>query len=366
VVAGVLLAVAGLAVGALVLWQEKEQTKAALAQAEKQRARAEEQEVAVRRQLYAAHIAEAQRAWEAADLVVARRLLDHYIPQPGEEDLRGFEWYYLCGLCRGRAETLRTLRGHTGDVYCAQFSPDGKILATAGQDHTIRLWDLATGKVRALLRGHEADVNWAAFSPDGATLASAGDDGAVKLWDLATGGERRQILKTPVPVIGVDFSPDGTILAAGLHDGTVRWWDLPSGRERPAFHAHDFRIECVTFSPDGRTLATSAGSTARLWDVATGKLQQTLSDARFGKVNCVRFNHQGGVVATAENGVQLWEPGTGQRLLYLLGSSSAVESVAFSPDDRLLAITSNDGTVRLGDTQARRMVDQLTGHSGRV
>jgi serine/threonine protein kinase len=297
-VAATTLAVALVASTALI-WRERADTLAALHEAQVQRARAEQRERLARRQLYEAHIVAARRAWEVADLDAVQRLLDQDLPRPGEEDLRGFEWYYLRGLCRGRKEARLVLRGHTGEVNCVQFSPDGKLLVTAGQDHTVRLWDPATGWQRAVLRGHDRDVNWAAFSPDGDTLASAGDDGAVKLWDLKTVRERQQILKAAVPVIGVAFSPDGKLLAAGLRDGTVRWWEFPSGRERPSFSAHAERIESVTFSPDGRTLATCAES-AKLWDAVTGKLRRILVGSlrsemsHTARVNCIRFDHRGG------------------------------------------------------------------------
>ena len=126
------LAVA-LAVSTLLISRERDSTLSALRDAEAQRARAEERELLARRQLYAAHIAEARRAWEVANLGVVQRFLEQHIPRPGEEDLRGFEWYYLWGLCRGRQNALLTLRGHIGEVNCASSPRTASSLSRPGR-----------------------------------------------------------------------------------------------------------------------------------------------------------------------------------------------------------------------------------------
>ena len=142
-------------------------------------------------------------------------------------------------------------------VETVAFSRDGRRLASAGWDRSVKVWDVATGQEIRTLLGHTSNVYGVAFSPDGRLLATAGLDGAVRLWDVGT----HRPIGTPLTghtdhVLAVDFSPDGTLLASASFDGTVRLWDPHTGQPigRPLAGRARNVLE-VAFSPDGTRLA---------------------------------------------------------------------------------------------------------------
>jgi WD40 repeat protein len=269
--------------------------------------------------LYAAHINLAQQAWEVGGTERVLQLLDQHRPKPGQADLRGFEWHYLNRLCHSNEVTFE---GHTAQVHGMALSPNGKRLATASADRTVKVWDVQTGRELLTLKGHSGSLIVVVFSRDGKRLASASREpgaqgnkqqlGEVKLWDAQTGGEL--VTLKDAGGITLALSPDNKHLAGeSSSDGTIKIWDTQTSREyltlKGTDRPKDEWVAALAFSPDGKRLAAG------------------IHNLDYTKEQRKRLGGK----------VKLWDAESGRELFTLKGHARSVNSVLFSPDGKRLA-----------------------------
>ncbi|MUL38417.1 caspase family protein [Gloeocapsopsis dulcis] len=249
--------------------------------------------------------------------------------------------------------------GHAYSVNAIAFSPDGKIIASASDDSTIKLWNHDGTLVRSLL-AHTSPINSISFSPDGQTFASASDDATIKLWNV-DGTLLKTLQGHRAGVTSVSFSPDGKIIASASDDSTIKLWNHDGTLVR-SLRAHTSPINSISFSPDGQTFASVSDDGIKLWQL-NGTLIKTLQGHN-GGVTSVSFS-PAGMLATAsrDNTIALWSR-EGNLLKTLTGHSAPVNSVSFSPDGKLLASASDDLTVKLWNHDGE--LETFKGHSAPV
>ena len=293
----------------------------------------------------------------------AQQVLDECPP-----DLRAWEWRYLK---RSSPTEPLAFVGHTGEVWDAVISPDGRRLASASFDNTIKLWDTATGKLERTLRGHEARTYSVAFDKQGTHLVSASADRTAILWDVATGEPVHVLRGHGDNVRCAVFHPAGGAVVTGSWDGSIRCWNARTGQAVGAYQTSTGWITRVAFSPDGGLVAVGgAAGRAEVRDFFSDHVVQTFVSSA-GPILSVAFSPDGWRVATTGNVagagiVQVWNVSTGREDLSFKVGSGLIERVTFSPDGRRLVTSGWDGTVRLWDTSSGHEILVLRGHSDRV
>jgi WD40 repeat protein len=264
----------------------------------------------------------------------------------------------------------RTLGRHGGGVLAVAFSPNGKVLASAGQDRIIILWEVDSWQPRVMLTGHAGDVTGLAFSPDSARLASvtsASDTCCVRLWDVATAKAAGTLGLRCSGMFGVAWSPDGTGVACAGWGDVFRVLDVGTGKERLVIkNAAPQLIRGLAFSPRGDLLVTGGSGAARLWDAKTGRAIR--ADLPVGMTPS--FLPTGDAVAGWTHGlgrVTICNVPSGKvRVTWWRAHPGLIHGLAVSPDGRFLASLGAEGVAKVWSTADQTEVATLIGHQGSV
>jgi Tol biopolymer transport system component/tRNA A-37 threonylcarbamoyl transferase component Bud32 len=333
--------------------------------AELESRRAKAQTELAEQRLYDVSMNLVQRYWEDRHSDLARLGLVELMPaNQGGIDRRGFEWFYW----QRKVSSLTTLKGHTNFIHSLVFSPDGKRLASASGDFSVKVWDIATGQEIRTLNGHTRAVLSVAFSPNGQRLASASLDRTVKVWDPTTGQESLTLKGHSSAVLSVAFSPDGQRLASASSDRTVKVWDPATGQESLTFKGHSSTVLSVAFSSDGKRLASfSSDGRLAIWDTASAQETATIQVHAKGAFR-VMFSRDGKRIATAtrDGTFELRDAGTGQVIRILKVGDGGVTSMALSPVGERIASGSWTGMLTVWDVATGHETLNLTAHTDPV
>jgi WD40 repeat protein/tRNA A-37 threonylcarbamoyl transferase component Bud32 len=268
-------------------------------------------------------------------------------------------------------QCIHTLTSHVASVRSVAISPDSQTLASAGDDNTVRVWDLNNGSLKntfkpqtGFLKGAGTYFTSVAISPKDQILASGCLDKTIKLWHLNNGNLIRDLKGHSDSVNSVAITPDSQTLVSAGRENTIKVWKLSTGQALPNLTGHSDWVYSVAISPDGQQLVSgSRDNTIKLWNLLNGKLLSTFT-GHMDWVRCVAFSPNGKTIVSGsnDNTIKLWKLGSEQPILTLNGHSNWVTSVAISPDGSTLISGSRDKTIKLWNLDSGELITTLTEH----
>ncbi|RSL62260.1 hypothetical protein CEP53_004824 [Fusarium sp. AF-6] len=249
-------------------------------------------------------------------------------------------------------EHLQTLEGHDSSVYSVAFSHDSKFLASASKDCTVRLWSVQTGDQLKTFTGHNNTVRTVVFSPDSRTLISGSDDSYVRVWSVETATAIHTLEGHHSSVEVCACSPNGSLVASGSMDDYVRVWSIRNGQHVRSLGNHERGVTSVAFSSDSSRIAsTSRNGTVRIWSVEAGCCLQVYNEQQDHISSATWSLDLKMMSMTSSRDIHFHQFSPTEQIWDI--NAHAATSAHFSPDSRLIASGSFDGCVRIWSTAPR-------------
>ncbi len=278
------------------------------------------------------------------------------------------------------SSALVTYRGHAGIVVMASWSPDGKRIASCGNDATVQVWGATTGHQFWTYTFPNPRTSYTfavAWSPDGKRIAAGGNTGMVAILDAATGHLLTTYDSQSTFIEGIAWSPDSKRVAFGDGDHTVEVWDATAGKKLVTYKGHSAEVQRIAWSPDGTRIASASyDGTVQVWNAMTGHHLLTYN-GQGAPVWSVAWSPDGKRIVsgsgaagldgpvTANNSAKVWDVATGQTLLTYTeqGSKNEVYGLGWSPDGKEIASGGDDMMVRIWDTTTGQTMLVCKGHT---
>ena len=275
---------------------------------------------------------------------------------------------------------IKTLIGHTKGVTAVAMSFDGRRVVSGSYDHTLKVWDLESGRVLATLTGHTDSVAAVAVTPDGRRTVSGSWDHTLKVWDTESGQEICTLTGHAHSVTAVAVIKNGTRAISGSIDGTLRAWDLENGRELFTLSGNQ-AIGSLAVTADGRRAISGSGDGVIIvWDLEKNRILWTLNDNTDGKRH---FFTKSPKVAVTPDGVRaisassdttfgdimsVWDLESGQEFIACRRRATNIESLAVTPDGRriITGFESSVVSLEVWDLATMSEREKCSGHTNSV
>ena len=270
------------------------------------------------------------------------------------------------GTAPGSGTAVRSYVGHSDKLNALGATPDGKLLVTGGNDKTVRVWEVGTGKPLWTFQGHTEKVTAIAVRPDGKQAASGSEDGSVRVWPLSATDEHRASTEATDALWTVAVSPDGKRVAAAGADRTVRVYDA-AGKVEKTLTGHKGAVPAVAFVGNGSLASVSGDKLVKVWDLGSGSPNDLKGHA--AAVLAVAADEAGKLLVSGsvDKSVKGWDPTAGT-VLWTWEGKSAVCTVAVRKDGKRVAVGTADGWLTVLDVGdgAAKVVGTVSAHGNGV